>query len=111
MTGICERCGLVREIHRHHIVPRSDGGSDDKSNLCPLCELCHSEYHRFYDHTGLTHGAKRQEFSLFLGTIPVMVFVLSQEADAPMIDNDSWQRWRDFFRTSSQMELGLIPWD
>jgi len=26
----------------HHIIPRSAGGSDDDSNLVPLCDLCHN---------------------------------------------------------------------
>lgn len=40
----CRRCGGVATI-RHHVVERSDGGSDDDSNLVPMCRSCHSWLH------------------------------------------------------------------
>jgi hypothetical protein len=33
----CER----REVHAHHLVPRSLGGGEDSANLVALCEWCH----------------------------------------------------------------------
>lgn len=30
----------------HHIIPRSTGGTDDRSNLMPLCLACHLDAHR-----------------------------------------------------------------
>lgn len=33
-----------RELHAHHIVPREDGGSDDKTNLVALCQSCHRKF-------------------------------------------------------------------
>ena len=39
----CERCGRVRAVVVHHIVPRSQGGSDDPINLQALCGLCHAQ--------------------------------------------------------------------
>jgi 5-methylcytosine-specific restriction endonuclease McrA len=30
-----------RELHVHHIVPRSEGGTDALSNLVTLCHVCH----------------------------------------------------------------------
>lgn len=33
-------------LHRHHIVPRHVGGSDDPSNLIVLCPNCHTAAHR-----------------------------------------------------------------
>lgn len=35
-------------ISLHHVVPRAVGGSDDPSNLVPLCSGCHAEVHRLY---------------------------------------------------------------
>lgn len=32
-------------IDLHHIVPKSQGGSDDNSNLTPLCPNCHRKAH------------------------------------------------------------------
>jgi hypothetical protein len=28
-------------VEVHHIVPQSEGGSDDLDNACPLCAYCH----------------------------------------------------------------------
>lgn len=41
--GRCEACGIgsdVRALEVDHIVPRSQGGSNDLSNLQALCSLC-----------------------------------------------------------------------
>lgn len=39
----CWRCGCEKRVQKCHIVPRSLGGSDDVSNLIPLCAICHDE--------------------------------------------------------------------
>jgi len=33
------------ELHAHHIVPLSDGGSDNQENLVTLCKECHKAVH------------------------------------------------------------------
>jgi 5-methylcytosine-specific restriction endonuclease McrA len=33
------------KLQIHHIVRRIDGGSNDPSNLVPICALCHSKLH------------------------------------------------------------------
>lgn len=41
---VCQRCLEIfekSELTVHHIVPRSDGGSNDKGNLITLCHECH----------------------------------------------------------------------
>ena len=41
---ICAHCPRVWQPHRDHIdhiVPREQGGSNDESNLQPLCLECH----------------------------------------------------------------------
>ncbi|NNV07137.1 HNH endonuclease [Geobacillus sp. MMMUD3] len=51
----CQRCGMTRrehyeafnqDLHTHHIVPRSWGGSNYMDNLITLCRNCHVEIHR-----------------------------------------------------------------
>ncbi|WP_221238279.1 HNH endonuclease [Roseospira visakhapatnamensis] len=37
----CVRCGALAE-HLDHIKPKRLGGSDDPSNLQPLCAHCHN---------------------------------------------------------------------
>ena len=44
--GVCLLCGK-RHINRyHHIVPRSQGGSDTLPNKAGLCEVCHDRVHK-----------------------------------------------------------------
>ncbi len=53
--GLCRACGVTvrpkhpnpaRVAHVHHIVYRSAGGSDHKSNLVLVCARCHDLEHR-----------------------------------------------------------------
>lgn len=41
--GVCGVCGASDHLTAHHIVAWSEGGSDDRSNLYPLCETDHRE--------------------------------------------------------------------
>ncbi len=38
----CQRCGSADNLTRDHIIPLSLGGSDDPTNLQPLCFICNS---------------------------------------------------------------------
>src|SRR5579863_1768858 len=43
---ICQKCGCGRRwLHRHHIVPKSKGGSDDAKNILQICANCHEDEH------------------------------------------------------------------
>jgi hypothetical protein len=44
-TRVCIRCGSEKNIERHHIVQRIDGGSNDEDNLQNLCRACHKYEH------------------------------------------------------------------
>lgn len=42
----CQCCGKKKvRLEVHHIIYRSNGGTDDESNLITLCEDCHSGVH------------------------------------------------------------------
>jgi succinate dehydrogenase hydrophobic anchor subunit len=47
----CQQCGArggprgSNELHAHHVIPKSEGGSHQYSNLATLCESCHREVH------------------------------------------------------------------
>ncbi|MEE6209215.1 HNH endonuclease [Salarchaeum sp. III] len=47
----CQNCGVRggpvgdAELHAHHIVPKSKGGTHKKSNLKTLCKECHNAIH------------------------------------------------------------------
>jgi len=44
----CRVCETNRELHLHHMVPRSKAikGRDDINNGMPLCNSCHMSWHR-----------------------------------------------------------------
>lgn len=43
---ICHDCGTQRNwLHRHHLVPRSEGGNNDPSNIIRICANCHEDRH------------------------------------------------------------------
>jgi hypothetical protein len=39
--GTCTRCGTAKRIELHHRRPVIHGGTNDPSNLVPLCRKCH----------------------------------------------------------------------
>jgi hypothetical protein len=41
----CGNCASRSELHVHHIVPLSKGGSNNLSNLRTLCRNCHTKLH------------------------------------------------------------------
>lgn len=41
----CEDCGDERDLHMHHIIPKSEGGSNHHRNLKILCSVCHGKQH------------------------------------------------------------------
>lgn len=50
----CQRCGIRGgphgdvELHAHHVVPISNGGSHELTNLLTLCWSCHNAVHDHY---------------------------------------------------------------
>ena len=43
----CFVCELKELLHRHHIIPLSNGGVSIKENIVGVCESCHSKIHGF----------------------------------------------------------------
>jgi 5-methylcytosine-specific restriction endonuclease McrA len=41
----CVRCGSTEQIEYHHKRPLLYGGTNDLSNIIPLCRNCHKEAH------------------------------------------------------------------
>jgi 5-methylcytosine-specific restriction protein A len=42
---LCETCHKNRAMDWHHKIHRSQGGTDDRSNLLCVCRICHSGIH------------------------------------------------------------------
>ncbi len=45
LNPACEACDSPSNLHIHHIIPISKGGSHREDNLMVLCEECHSSQH------------------------------------------------------------------
>jgi len=41
----CVACGNKENLHQHHLVPKSAGGSNAANNLITLCGECHGRVH------------------------------------------------------------------
>ena len=41
----CGNCGSTEELHVHHIVPLTRGGTNEMGNLRTLCKSCHARLH------------------------------------------------------------------
>lgn len=59
---ICANCGSTEMVEYHHIVPLAFGGTNNLSNIAPLCYACHKAAHNsrhiqhFSDHSRSNDG-------------------------------------------------------
>lgn len=73
--GKCAVCGKPIE-HIHHIVSRSEGGSNSPDNLIGLCKHCHDEVHKDKTILNNVKGIKQQHKVSLLNTI--MPFLIKE---------------------------------
>lgn len=55
-TEFCVACGSTDDLQHHHLVMRSEGGSEDEANLITLCTACHHKVHERQMHGSYNHG-------------------------------------------------------
>ncbi len=60
LVGRCPSCRKVVPLTRHHIVPRSEGGPDEDSNIELICRPCHNALHRMQPRQRSVSKAVRQ---------------------------------------------------
>ena len=41
----CKHCGSTKNLQRHHITPRSQGGENSFMNRIIVCKKCHASFH------------------------------------------------------------------
>lgn len=41
----CQDCGVMKDLHVHHLRLRSQLGGDEMDNLITLCASCHRKRH------------------------------------------------------------------
>lgn len=46
----CQCCGSAVDLQIHHLVRRSQLGSDEFDNLITLCAECHGRHHNTFRH-------------------------------------------------------------
>ena len=72
----CRMCGTTENLERHHLKPKSQGGTDDDFNIIFMCKKCHNQ---LTEHSG-TRNHKR------VSTNPVSSFYMGA---------NKWA-WREF---------------
>lgn len=77
----CVLCGSRENLHRHHLVPRKDGGTEIEENKIYLCRDCHEDVHagRVYL---LVKGIKQWRG---LGTTNAIIGVLRKVSQANFV--------------------------
>lgn len=45
LSNKCVNCGSEEFIEYHHIVPLKNGGTNNLTNIVPLCTMCHYKAH------------------------------------------------------------------
>lgn len=83
---ICQQCGArggrngTHELHAHHKVPKSKGGSHDLDNLVTLCKECHENKHPHMGDTGTisipVRSALIQFVKIVIGSIIASILLL-----------------------------------
>lgn len=60
----CRRCESEEELEVHHIIPVSQDGTKDNSNLCTLCSECHLNIAHGGNTAEITYRTKDEFWSL-----------------------------------------------
>jgi len=87
------------KTHRHHILPKSDGGSDDLDNLIELSIHDHYWAHVFYAEQNGT-----------CGTAPHFI-LYNFKADLKWTEEEWDKAARIASKLNSESKLGCIPWN
>lgn len=70
----CVACGVIEDLHHHHLIPKSRGGSNDDSNIITLCVNCHEKIHGVNNSlitlSSITRKKKKQEGKRISGLLP-----------------------------------------
>jgi hypothetical protein len=78
---LCFECGANSELHMHHVVPKSAGGT----KTIPLCVVCHGKVHGrdFMHHKALTIAGlkKAKDRGVKLGN-PTLALVRNKDTAA-----------------------------
>lgn len=100
-SPICSRCAATKGLCTHHIVPVSEGGLDEPSNIDVLCLTCHREWHY--------HVEGKQDYVGFVVSMPERFLynaaVKPELRDHTVADiQEAWSRIRQLRREFAEMK-------
>lgn len=114
---MCAICHRPHGVQLHHIVERSNGGSDDIDNAIPLCANCHDEVHA----SGASGRVSRKYTVSELKMHRERVIRLAQRQEAPRAADERHDRElikffaqvldRPAFRTPFHEEVSFEDFD
>jgi len=94
--GCLYTCTDKHQIHLHHVIPKSNGGSNRKNNLVRLCPNCHNKIY--------VPGVKRGIHSIKANNYIILKSILSSSGGLVLEYEDSTtsgytflDTWRDTF--------------
>jgi hypothetical protein len=59
----CIICGGRDSLHKHHLIPRCKGGSNEPSNIVSLCQICHILVHNGWN------SIKKPKYNAIIGKL------------------------------------------
>ena len=104
----CPICRKNTADSKHHIKPRSRGGTDSKRNEVWLCKRCHDIVEEIYDRTGLEYSSAlvkliRLDYGFDLESDPINPTPHNNVSQQPII-----KRFRILSPKKPRAELAMI---
>ena len=93
--NVCSVCSGSKTLEVHHIIPRSEGGSDSRENLITLCKKCHDEVELAEYRTAAlirNHTPEWKQDAAIPRKRPAKI-KKALDDDGNEIDDTNWQRW------------------
>lgn len=85
----CALCDSPRGLQVHHVVPRSEGGTDFPHNLITLCWRCHA----------VAHGTRMPEYADWMNQEELRQACVEYVADYYASINLLWNPWEEHIQS------------
>jgi len=72
----CQKCSATNvQLHAHHIIPLSSGGSNETDNLTTLCKNCHTDLHPLTTIWWIRWAEKHSTMNLIFKIAKILFFL------------------------------------